>query len=149
MLEAAYMLPLLLIASLLSVEAVSYATDRYTANNVLADLNESILIEAQSMSSGDSQTSQLVSCTGNRVVPNESTVSSLLKSNIAESGVGKGALPDGFNLQYSHNEVAGLMVYVVEVAFESNTIVMPDAMSKSFPVKANTIVTLGFSCTTT
>lgn len=146
MIEAAYVLPLFLVVSLLSVEAVSYATDRYTANNVLADLNESILIEAQAVSAGDIQNSQLVSCTANKVIPNESTVSSLLKSNISASSVGKGSLPEGFNLDYTNSNVAGLLVYVVNISFSSQTIVIPVELAKKFPVKANTIVTLGFSC---
>uniref|UniRef100_Q31EV2 Pilus assembly protein n=1 Tax=Hydrogenovibrio crunogenus (strain DSM 25203 / XCL-2) TaxID=317025 RepID=Q31EV2_HYDCU len=147
MLEAAYVLPVVLIVALLSVEAVNYASDRYSANNVLASLNESILLEASAVSSGMTASSPLVTCQNSQVVPNESAVQTLLNTNIANSQVGgAGNMPDGFQLNWTQQTVSGLLVYVVNISFPSKTLVLPESMAQSFPVKSNTIVTLGFSC---
>jgi len=147
MLEAAYVLPLVLIVALLSVEAVNYASDRYSANNVLANVNEAILLEAGAVSSGIATSSPLVTCQGHQVVPNESAVLTLLNTNMQNSQVGgAGNMPDGFQLDWTQQTVSGLLVYVVNISFPSKTLVLPEAMAQSFPVKSNTIVTLGFSC---
>lgn len=147
MLEAAYVLPLMLIVALLSVEAVNYASDRYSANNVLANVNEAVLLEASAVSAGVTTNSPLVTCQGNQIVPNEAAVQTLLNTNIQNSQVGgAGSMPDGFQLNWTQETVSGLLVYIVDISFPSKTLLLPEAMAKSFPVKSNTIVTLGFSC---
>jgi len=147
MLEAAYVLPLVLIVALLSVEAVNYASDRYSANNVLANVNEAILLEAGAVSSGVTDESPLVTCQGHQVVPNQTAIQTLLNTSIKKSQVGGADLmPDGFDLKWTEQTVSGLLVYVVNISFPSKTLILPEAMAQSFPVKSNTIVTLGFSC---
>lgn len=148
MIEAAYVLPLFLTVMLLSVEAVNYASDRLVTNNVLANLNESILLEASIIASGEGGAS-LVRCESNKVVPNESTLVALLNTNIAASQVGNGSVPAGFQLNYTSQVVSGLTVYVVEISFPSETLILPDSFAQSFPIKSSTIVTLGYSCPTT
>lgn len=147
MLEAAYVLPLVLIVALLSVEAVNYASDCYSANDVLANVNEAVLLEASAVSSGVTNNSPLVNCQDHKVVPNQAAIQTLLNTNIQNSQVGgAGNIPDGFDLNWTEQTVSGLLVYVVNISFPSKTLVLPEAMAQSFPVKSNTIVTLGFSC---
>ncbi|HIQ40450.1 MAG TPA: pilus assembly protein, partial [Sulfurivirga caldicuralii] len=83
LIEAVYVLPLMLIVILALVEAVNYASDRYYLNNALTDFFYNVVMtEAQARASSPDYDSQLVRCVSGRVQVDENQAGEMLRQMV-------------------------------------------------------------------
>lgn len=144
MIEAAYVLPVMMVVVLLIVDVVVYASDRLYANDVMADAYHLFMAEAAALSSDPTLTVSNVQCSDGHVSLNEAEA----KTTVANAFT---SIFPGFNsenLTISVVSSTGIVpqVFVMDVSFTSQTIFLPEAFAKSFPVKAKLILSFDLGC---
>lgn len=146
MMEAAYVLPIMLLMILLVVETVNYASDRLYANNIMTDMTRLITDQAndEAMRPGN-QSHRFVSCSSESVVVNESEAATGLQELFAIS-IGNGTVPEGLEMTYEAKQTQGVTTYVVKVSIPSQTLFLPSYIAQSFPIKTNMLVSIDLSC---
>lgn len=142
LLEAAYILPLMLAMALFILDVVVYSSDRLSANNVMADTYRLVMGQANSIAPGDN--GKNVTCTANLVQLNTSEVEKTIRNNMASLFAD---LSSG-DVTVSTSTEAGVtpQVYIVNASFPSQTIFLPDTLAQSFPVKSQLILSFDLGC---
>ena len=140
--ETAYLLPILLVVMLLIVEVVNYATTSFAVNDVLSDVHTRISTEVLEVSNNSNNT-VLVECANDKVALKgsvQTTVTSLVVGGLNIDGLsGTTTMPK--------TVVSGFDVYVIEFNGAMPSLVIPDFLSSSLPIKVNTIISIRDTCT--
>ena len=155
MVEAAYVLPLMLGVILFIVEAVAYAMNSIAVNDVLTDVHSRITTEVSERSSaetaGEASALTLVSCLGSagngRVTLNSGTVITTITELADSYFEPRIALKDQVVTVTGPESVVGFDVYIVKYSALANPIVLPDFLSGILPVNVNTVISIKDSCT--
>ncbi len=150
MLEAAYVLPLVLGVMLFIVEVVAFAMNSFVANDVLTDVHTSILSEVSEVANmTDASTVPVdfyVECSGGRVVF-KGTASEKLAINVNAAFDLKGVIVS--NPIASVNtpvDVAGFDVYVLEFSGSVAPVVMPGFLEGLLPINVQTVISIKDTC---
>jgi hypothetical protein len=150
MLEAAYVLPLVVLAGLFLLETVSYSMNSFAANDVLTDVHSQIISDVADVSnSPDGTASGYAVCTENRVVLDTSK-SAELTAHVKEAlEAKKVTFVSGQPLvaSISARPISGFDVYVINFKGTANSLVLPDILEKFLPINVDTIVSIKDSCT--
>lgn len=158
MVEAAYVLPLVVGVILFIVEAVAYAMSSIAVNDVLTDVHSRITTEVFEASRADSFAEvsalyPLVSCTGGgsagKVTLNSGQVISqskgLLNSYFEQKSIALSKKPevtvDG------PTTVEGFDVYIIKYTATAAPIVFPEFLSGLLPMSVNTVISVKDRCT--
>lgn len=141
--EAAYVLPLMLIVILALVEAVNYASDRYYLNNTLTDFYTVVMTHAQAQASDPNYSSQIVRCDSGRVQVNENEASELLRQMVLRV---TSARSDTLEIVAQKQTLMGIDTYVVDVSMPMQTRFLPSGFAQSFPLRAKLIISFALSC---
>lgn len=144
MLEAAYILPLLLVMLLVLLDVVIFATDRLQANDVMADTYNLVMGEATALSADPTKTFKHVQCNSNKVELNAAELESTVKGSFVK--VFNGLQESDVILNTQAEADVTPQVYLVDVKFWSQTLFLPDAVAQSFPVKAKLILSFDLGC---
>jgi hypothetical protein len=150
MLEAAYVLPLVLAASLLIIELISYSMNSFVANDVLTDVHTQIISDVADVSnSPDGTASGYAVCTGNKVVLDTSKSAELtthVKGALEAKGV---TFVSGQPLAatITGSEISGFDVYVINFKGTANSLVLPTILEEYLPINVDTIVSIKDTCT--
>ncbi len=147
MIEAAYVLPIMLVMILVLVDVVVYASDRLYANDVMADAYHLVMGEASMVSADDPQ--QNVVCTAG-AAGEPGTVelnATQLQTTITDAFI---KIFPGLvvgDIAYDIVTSSGVpTVHVITVRFPSQTIFLPDSFSQQFPIEAKLILSIDLKC---
>lgn len=143
MIEAAYVLPFMLLVVLLQIEAVNYASDRLFANNIMNDMNQLVMSHANQTSTSGEDVGFTICNADGRVEVLDTQAEAALRSNF-ETAIGVD--PDAMEIVYKPSVTNGVTSFVVEVSVPSSTIVLPEAFATSFPIKTNMLLSIDLSC---
>ncbi|MDR9497573.1 MAG: TadE/TadG family type IV pilus assembly protein [Hydrogenovibrio sp.] len=148
MIEAAYILPILMLVVFLVFEILNYSIDRLLLNNILSDINKTVLIETSALVAGEDPSNlQLVACTADKVTHDVAAITDLIETNVKNSSILSGvALPDGFNVQSSTSDVANLETLVIKASYPIQTQFVPENLTQALAVHSTMITTSGFPC---
>ncbi len=147
MIEAAYVLPIMLVMMLVLVDVVVYGSDRLYANDVMADAYHLVMGEA-SMVSADSPQQNVVCTAGS--AGSAGTVelnAAQLQTTITDAFIKifPGLVAD--DVVYDIVTSSGVpTVHVITVRFPSQTILLPDSFSQQFPIEAKLILSIDLKC---
>lgn len=152
MIEAAYVLPLMVGVTLFIVEAVVFAMNSLGINDVLTDVHTSIISEVSEVANADSYASlkqqpTFVKCEGGKVTLNTdpSPINGLVNEYLLKRKIsvksGSGATVAGPTV------ISGFDAYVISYkAILSDTVILPEWASGLLPVNVDTIVSIKDSC---
>lgn len=143
MIEAAYVLPFMLLVVLLQIEAVNYASDRLYANNIMTDMNQLVMSHANQTSTSGQDVGFTICNADGRVEVLDTQAEAALRSNF-EAAIGVN--PDAMEILYKPTVTNGVTSFVVEVSVPSSTVVLPEAFATSFPLTTNMILSIDLSC---
>jgi hypothetical protein len=160
MLEVAYVLPIVVFAILLIVEAVAFAMNSFAAYDVLTDVHTAISSEVSDVAnftptagaSGLSPTPLYAICDDGQVklpVGDNTALTAHVKGALKAKGVvfvtSKPSLPPSANITVT--DLSGFHVYVIKFQAVANSVVMPNFLSVLLPMEVNTIISLKDTCT--
>lgn len=142
MIEAAYVLPIMLVMILVLVDVVVYASDRLYANDVMADAYHLVMGEA-SMVSADNTSQGSAICAAGTVKLDEAILQQTITSNFVTMFPGLVAGDVVYDIVTSSGVPT---VHVITVRFPSQTILLPDSLSQQFPIEAKLILSIDLRC---
>ena len=142
LLEAAYILPLMLAMALFILDVVVYSADRLSANNVMADTYRLVMGQANSIVPGES--GKNVNCVANLVQLNTSEVEKTIRGNMAS--LFKDLSSSDVTIKTTTQSGVTPQVYIVNASFPSQTIFLPDTLAQTFPVKSQLILSFDLGC---
>lgn len=142
--EAAYVLPLIMAAALLLVDTAIYATDRLSTNNAVNDVYQLVVSQSQflSLNPGKGSSTQYVTCQNNKVEPEKGKLTSLVKDAVASVVTRQ---PDDIRVQVTE-PATDITDYIVEIEFDSHTLFLPDSLAQTFPVRSRMYISFDYSC---
>lgn len=149
MLEAAYVLPLMVVMIILVVEALSFALTSFAVSDVLTDTHTTIIGEVSEVANADSYAGLTVkpkyaNCNADGrvdVTDSNSVINDLINSYLPEGMV------DGSATITKKPDISGFYVYVIEYkAVRESMIVLPDPVANYLPISVDTIITIKDSC---
>ncbi len=149
MLEAAYVLPLVILVVLMIVESVNYSLDSLKLNNVMDNGYQVVMIQAQQLNSDPTKTLSTVKCSGGSgslIGMDESGFKTWLTNAVAMSVGKNGVAPSGLTISIVLQTVGGILTYVVKMSYPSQTIFLPTAMMQHFPVKTQGLFSFNLTC---
>lgn len=150
MIEAAYVLPLILITILLIFDAVRYTTATFSANSVLWDLHKQIESDKISRSKSSTFISSYVSCVSGKVVMNSGenlAIKSMLVNGMGVEGYTiNSPVAKVAEITNLSDEVGALKLYSVEFTGVLNSIIVPDAFMQKFPFKIYDLISMNQDC---
>lgn len=152
MLEAAYVLPIMLGVLLFVVEVTGYALNSLAANDVLSDVHSTMLnevAEVSALEAGDTADDvQFASCSSDRVVlptGSNATIANIVTTALASRNITFDASDPGV-ANITSSTVDGFDVYVVNFSGTANTLVIPGFMSKLLPINVDTVLSIREDC---
>lgn len=143
MIEAAYVLPVMMLMVLAMVDAVSYAADRLAANGVMADAYQLMMGQGQALASDNTLTLATVQCNSGQVELDTSGAQSLVKTGFESLFDDLNESDISVDVQQSDTTP---LSYVFHTQFPSQTLFLPDAFAENFPVKAKLIISFDLTC---
>lgn len=147
MLEAAYVLPLVLLVVLLMIESVSYALTTYVVSDQVYKLHSQIMAQVGEVAGSGTTTSStpVAVCVSHKVeLQNAANMASLVKTGVPTAYQAKFTTPLSatFSMEVVNDD---LDVYVIAV----KAAVTPNVLSGfgiSLPININTLVSINESC---
>jgi Flp pilus assembly protein TadG len=144
MIEAAYVLPIMMVMVLLIVDLIGYVADRLLANDVMADAYQLMMNQANAQAADPNLTLDTVTCQSNKVELNSNGAESFIKAGF--SGLFNGLEKSAVNVDIQKQPGESPSTYIFNAQFPSQTLFLPDAFAQSFPVKAKLIISFDLSC---
>jgi len=142
MIEAAYVLPIVMVMIMMVIDVIVYSVDRLYANDVMADTYHLVMGEASVVSADNPK--QNVVCTAGRVELNVAQVETTI-TNAFES-IFDGLLASSVAIHTESTDGAVPEVHVITASFASQSIFLPDSFAQVFPVKAKLILSFDLGC---
>jgi len=155
MVEAAYVLPLMVGVILFIVEAIAYAMNSIAVNDVLTDVHSRITTEVIERSSAETAAEAshltLVNCVGSagegRVTLVSNTIITAV-TNLADSYFEpRIELKDQVVTVSGPDQVEGFDVYIVKYSATATPVILPEFLSGLLPINVNTVISVKDSCT--
>lgn len=144
MIEAAYLLPFMMIALLAVVDLIGYVADRLSANDVMADAYQLMMNQANAQAIDPDLTLNTVTCQAHKVELNSGGAETFIKDGFTGMFDGLGKSDVSVDIQKQPGESPS--TYIFKAKFPSQTLFLPDAFAQSFPVKAKLIISFDLSC---
>lgn len=144
MIEAAYLLPFMMIALLAVVDLIGYVADRLSANDVMADAYQLMMNQANAQAIDPDLTLNTVICQAHKVELNSGGAETFIKNGFTGlfDGLDKSAVTVDIQKQPGESP----STYIFKAQFPSQTLFLPEAFAQSFPVKAKLIISFDLSC---
>ena len=142
MLEAAYVLPLIIVAMLAIVDAVNYAMDAIETTNVVQATYDSVMAQAGEQADNPSSAFAFVSCQNGKVDLNVSAVQSYITD--AVSILLDKPLAPSDQVAVTKWNASPVNSYLIDVSVKSSTLFLPDAFS--FQIHSKGILSLDYVC---
>jgi len=145
--EAAYVLPLMLVMILMLVDVVVYSSDRLYANDVMADAYHLVMGEA-SMVSVDNPQQDVLCTAGAAGEPGTVELNATqLQTTITDAFIKIFPSLVAGDIVYDIATSSGVpTIHVITVRFPSHTIFLPDSFAQQFPVEAKLILSIDLKC---
>ncbi|WP_127471208.1 hypothetical protein [Thiomicrorhabdus aquaedulcis] len=145
MLEAAYVLPLIILVILFMVETLNYALNSFAVSDVLTAAHSEIISEVSDVAALGT-TLRYVTCASGKVAL-KGDAAATLKSDVEAKlkDVMKFATP--VTAKFTESAVGGFDVYVVNVKGVANTLIVPNSLGVPLPISVDTIISVKDTCT--
>jgi len=155
MVEAAYVLPLMVGVILFIVEAIAYAMNSIAVNDVLTDVHSRITTEVIERSNAETAAEAshltLVSCVGSagegRVTLVSNTIITAVTTLVDGYFEPRIELKDQVVTVSGPDQVEGFDVYIVKYSATATPVILPEFLSGLLPINVNTVISVKDSCT--
>lgn len=153
LIEAAYVLPVIIGVLLFVVEAVAYAMNSFAANDVLTDVHSVMVDEAVQVSNletGETIPASILyaSCNAGKVAlptGSNTSINTLIKTTLATKSVTFEASDPGAT-NITKSTISGFDVYVITFTGTANSLVIPEFMSVLMPISVDTVISIKDNC---
>lgn len=142
LIEAAYVLPLMMVVALLIIDTVVYATDRLAANNAVNDIYQMVVSQAQRVALVPGATSNFVQCTNHQVVPQAQALQTLMQNTVAAVA---NRQPNEITVNVTQPP-SQILDYIVDVQFTAQTLFLPQDWAQVFPVRNRMYISFDYTC---
>lgn len=142
MLEAAYVLPLILVAMLSIVDAVNYAMDAMQSTQIVQNAYDVIMSQSQERSVNAAATVTLVKCASGKVDLDTVATQTFIKDGV-EKVLGKALAPSD-TVTVTKWDASPVNSYVIDVNVGSSTIFLPESFA--FKIHTKGIVSIDYTC---
>ncbi len=155
MIEAAYVLPVILAVMLFVVEIVSYSMNSFAANDALTSIHSAILSEVSDVSNlaqGDTldPAPLYAKCNGSDqvelIATSNVSMTTLVKGVLEAKGVSFNT-SQPISVSISESSISGFKVYVINFTAVANSLVLPDVFEEFLTIDVDTVVSIKDACT--
>lgn len=142
MVEAAYILPLIILVIMFMVETLNYSLNTFAVSDVVYDLHSRAISEVAEVASSGQSSSGIAKCNNSKVELDRTIMASIAKEDLLL----KGSDFKNTTVDMTSSVVSGFDVYVVTVKTTAKTVLVPELMA-DLPISVDTIISVKESCT--
>jgi len=148
MLEAAYVLPVILGVLLFVVEATAYSMNSFAANDILTETYSQVLDDVSAVSNAENAiVTTFAGCTSNKVVLNNSEIKRYAEDKALISFTKMGVnFTSPYSVDVKTSSINGFDVYVINFSGTANSLVIPGFLSQLLPISVDTVISIKDSC---